>query len=358
MLGYQDCNDEKHLKNDPILKEVLEGDLCSQPTLSRFENSFSKHDILGILYGFIEHYVSSLKGRKKVIIDIDATDDPTHGSQQLSLFNGFYGQFMYNELFFHDGETGEVILPVLRPGNSHSNKWYVGILKRIVKAIREKYPTMNIIIRADSGFSCPQFYELVAQYNLEYAVGIGSNQVLKKRVKEQEQEVRERYLEQGKKHQCFVSHTYQAKSWKSPQKVYTKIESTGKGMNIRHIVSNFTDQTPEEIYHGFYVKRGESSENRIKEIKNMCFSDRLSDHRFWANFFRLIMSTIAYKLFLVLKEKIQKTDFQEAKKWQIDTIRTRLLKIGATIKITQRRVYYKLSQAFVFKDLFYQLATG
>ncbi len=89
-------------------------------------------------------YVSSLKGRKEVVIDIDATDDPTHEHQQLSLFNGYYGQFMYNELFFHDGQTGQIILPVLRPGNSHSNKWYVSLLKRVIIKIREKYPEIKI----------------------------------------------------------------------------------------------------------------------------------------------------------------------------------------------------------------------
>ena len=121
MLGYEDANDVDFLKNDPLLQDVLEGELASQPTISRFENTMNKHIIFELCYAWVDQYVNTLKNRKKVIIDIDATDDPTHGNQQLSMFNGFYGQFMYNELFFHDGETGQIILPVLRPGNSYSN---------------------------------------------------------------------------------------------------------------------------------------------------------------------------------------------------------------------------------------------
>lgn len=110
-----------------------------------------------------------------------------------------------------------------------------------------------------------------------------------------------------------------------------------------------------EIYFEFYVKRGEASENRIKEIKNMCFSDRLSNHGFWSNFFRLFLSSLAYEMFVLLKNAIKATKFESAKKWQISTIRASLLKIGGTIKVTKRRVYYRLSRAFVHQNLFLQL---
>ena len=114
MQGYQDTNDVNYLKNDPLYKDILEGDMASQPTLSRFENSMNKASIFGLCYAWLDRYVNTLKNRKKVTIDIDATDDPTYGHQQLSMFNGYYGQFMYNELFIHDGETGQIIVPVLR----------------------------------------------------------------------------------------------------------------------------------------------------------------------------------------------------------------------------------------------------
>ena len=136
MLGYEDANDVTHLQHDPLFKDVLQGNLASQPTISRFENSLDKRAIFELGKLWVNHYVSSLSGRKRIVIDVDATDDPTHGNQQMSMFNGYYGQFMLNELFFHDGQTGQIILPVLRSGNSHSNKWYVSILKRIIIKIR------------------------------------------------------------------------------------------------------------------------------------------------------------------------------------------------------------------------------
>lgn len=358
MQGYEDANDVAHLQHDPLYKDILEGDLASQPTISRFENSMDKKAIFNLCYGWIDRYVSSLKGRSSMIIDIDGTDDPTYGKQQLAMFNGYYGQFMYNELFFHDGETGQIILPVLRPGNSHSNKWYVSILRRIITKIREAYPKMNIIIRADSGFSSAPFYKLADDYRLKYAIGLASNEVLKRRVARAQRAVTHLYQHKGEKHQHFISFNYKAGSWHKSQQCYSKIESTGLGMNIRHIVSNLEEQDAREIYFGFYVKRGEASENRIKEVKNMCFSDRLSNHGFWANFFRLLISSLAYELFLILKNNIQKTTFEKAKKWQISSIRTHLLKIGATIKITKRRVYYRLSKAFVHQDLLMKLLSG
>jgi len=355
MLGYEDANDVTHLQHDPLFKDVLQGDLASQPTISRFENSMDKHSVFELCNAWIEYYVSSLQGRKRIVIDVDATDDPTYGNQQMSMFNGYYGQFMLNELFFHDGETGQIILPVLRPGNSHSNKWYVAILKRIIIKIRAAYPEMKIIIRTDSGFSCAAFYELVDQYDLFFATGQASNAVLKKKVLRAEKAVRKLHLEHGEKHQHFISFSYQAQSWHKEQRCYSKIESTGLGMNIRHIISNLEEQDAREIYFDFYVKRGEASENRIKEVKNMCFSDRLSNHNFWANFFRLFLSSLAYEMFLLLKQRIKKSSFEIAKKWQISSIRTYLLKVGATIKITKKRIFYQLSKAFVYKDLFREI---
>jgi hypothetical protein len=355
MQGYEDANDVAYLKNDPLYQDILDGEMASQPTMSRFENSMDKHSIFNLCYAWLERYVSTLKGRRSVIIDIDSTDDATHGNQQLSMFNGYYGHFMYNELFFHDGDTGQIIIPVLRPGNSHSNKWYVSILKRVVKKIREVYPDMEIIIRGDSGFSCSAFYQLADDFNLFFALGIASNERLKNRVARAEKAVKHLFVSKSEKYQHFIAFTYKADSWHKQQNCYSKIESTGKGLNIRFIVSNMKPEDARSIYFDFYVQRGEASENRIKEVKNMCFSDRLSNHSFWANFLRLIMSSLAYEMFLLLKKAINKTTFSIAKKWQIDTIRVSLLKVGATIKKTKRRIFYRFSKAFVFQDLFRQL---
>ena len=355
MMGYEDANDVNYLKKDPLLQDVLGGELASQPTISRLENSMDKQSIFRMCYAWVDRYVSTLKNRKRIIIDVDATDDPTHGSQQLSMFNGYYGQFMYNELFFHDGETGQIIAPVLRPGNSHSNKWYVAILKRILIRIKEQHPNIDVIIRADSGFSGAAFYKLADTYHLKYAIGQASNEVLKRRVSRISKAVTHLFVSQNIKHQHFISFEYQAKTWHKPQKCYSKIESTGKGLNVRHLISNMDEDDARSIYFDFYVKRGDASENRIKEVKNMCFSDRLSNHNFWANFMRLIFSSLAYELFLLLKQAIKQTRHEVAKKWQINTIRVSLLKVGATIKKTKRRIYYRFSKAFTYQRLLREL---
>lgn len=353
LLGYEDANDVDKLKNDELFSKMLNGSVASQPTISRFENSVDRHQIFDILEHWLDRYIDSLKGRKQVTIDIDATDAETFGNQQLTLYNGFYGHYMYNELFFHDGDTGQIILPVLRPGNAHSNWWYTAILKRIVKKIREKYPDIKVFIRADSGFSTPKFYNLSREFNLKYVIGVAANEVLKRKTESYRNMVDKLFVRKGVKRQIFVhSFKYQAGSWDEPEKCYAKIESTGKGLNVRYFISNFENKSAKEIYRDFYIKRGETSENRIKEVKNMCFSDRMSNHNFEANFFRLIISSLAYEFMLVIKQKIKKTGHEKAKKWQVDNIRLFLLKIGGFLKETKRRVIIKLSKSAPYQDLY------
>ncbi len=353
--GYEDCNDEKSLREDPLIKEVLDGDLASQPTLSRLENSLSIRDIYNISQSFfLENYVLSIPlDKKRIVIDVDATDDPTHGSQQYTMFNGFYEQFMYSQLLFHDGETGQVILPVLRPGNSHSNRWFVHILKIIVRRIRERLPDIEICIRADSGYSGDEFYRLAKQENLTFAIGMISNKRLKKYTKEAEEEIRKEYLNKGEKHQYFTeAFEYKADKWDYPEQCYAKVESTGKGMNIRYFCSNIENQTAEEIYWDFYVKRGEASENRIKELKNMCYSDRLSCPNFTANYLRMFISSLCYEFFRRIRELIKQTGDVEAGKWQVNNIRLLLMKVGATLSKKKRHIRISFSKSYVCKDLF------
>jgi len=355
--GYEDCNDQLYLKNDPIFQEVLEGNLCSQPTLSRFENSFSIRDVYNSCLYMIDSYVKSIdKNRKSIIIDVDGTDDPTHGCQQLSFFNGYYGQTMYNELFFHDGETGQIILPVLRPGNAHSNRWFVKILRIIIDKIRLVYPDLIITIRVDGGFSGPKFYDLVEEKKLLYCVGMTANNRLKKATKIPFDIIARTCVKSNKKFKHFTKgFQYKADSWTKEETCYAKVESTGKGMNVRYFSSNIPDKTGKEIYTEIYTQRGEASENRIKEVKNMCFSDRLSCHKFVPNFMRLFISTLTYELMRIIKTYIQQTKHENAKTWQIDNIRLFLLKVGATITKSIRKITINLSKSYVCRDLFIEI---
>ena len=356
--GYEDCNDEKYLRNDPLVNEVLDDSLASQSTLSRLENSPRRKDIYNISMDyFLDSYINTItKDRKQIIIDADGTDDPTHGDQQYSMFNGYYNQYMYNELLFHDGETGQVILPVLRPGNCHSNRWFVHILSIIVQKIRSKFPDIEIVVRADAGFSGASFYEFADDENLKYCIGITRNERLKKYTETAERIIKTAYADKAEKYQFFAgAFEYKADSWKKAEQCYAKIESTGKGMNVRYFCSNMQGQTAKELYWDFYVKRGETSENRIKELKNMCFSDRLSCNKYTANCMRLFFSCLCYEIFRLIKELIKKTGNTEAAKWQPSNIRLFLMKVGATISKKVRKIKISFSKAYVCRDLFTQI---
>jgi len=220
--------------------------------------------------------------------------------------------------------------------------------------IRAQYPDIEIIIRADSGFSTPIFYKYAREAGLKYTIAIASNAVLKRKTQLLANCVTYSYVKKGIKKQILKeAFDYKARSWEDAEKCYAKVESTGKGLNIRYFISNLEEKSAREIYFDFYVKRGDASENRIKEVKNMCFSDRLSNSNFYANFIRMIISSLAYELMLLIKEKIKKvTKDDQPKKWLVNNIRLFLLKIAAIVKITKRRISISISSTAIYKDLF------
>jgi hypothetical protein len=355
--GYEDGNDLSYLQSDPLMEALFTEGLCSQPTMSRLENSLNMGDLYRLAHWWIDRYVSSLSAsQSEVIIDVDCTDDPTHGNQQGSLFHGYYWQYQLNELFYIDGQSGQIILPVLRPGNVHSSKWNERFLRVIVQKIRARFPQMRIVLRADAGFSSPAFYALATELSFDFCIGIATNARLKGLIQKQVDHVKDTYSEKGQKHQQFEGpFSYQADSWESPQEVYAKIESTGKGMNVRWIISNFPDPEAEELYRKFYVQRGETAENRIKEIKNMCFSDRLSCHRFSANYFRLMLSALAYELLRLLREKIRETAHTKTHQWSIQSIRLYLIKVAVRVKVRVKSIHLAISKAFTQQNLFREI---
>ena len=295
-------------------------------------------------------------GQELIVIDVDSTDDPTHGGQQMSLFNGYYDQWMYQEMLLIDGNSGKVIMPRLLSGTGDCRVAFVEMLKIAVEKIRARFPGITILIRGDAGFSCPEFYSLSKELDILFCLGIAANPVLKKITAKTEKRIRKKFLSKKLEHQEIIGpRKYQAKSWDSAQRVFAKVESTKEGMNTRFIVSNMTGITGEQIYWDFYVMRGETCENRIKEIKNMCFSDRLSCTSFTANCFRLMLSCLAYEFVRMIKLAIQKTKFEEPKKWAVNNIRLFLFKIGAIVKEKVRSVTFLLSRACPHQHLFKEI---
>jgi hypothetical protein len=360
MQGYEDCNDVGRLNHDPLIEAVLGNSLASQPTLSRLENSINKKAIVGLSYWYVDQYINTLQpGRKEIIIDVDGTSDPTHGQQQLSCFNGYYDTDMYMQVFFKDGNTGQIIVPILLPGYYNSARLFAPVIKRLVKKIRAKLPDVDIIIRADAAYSKPEFYKLAKSIgNLFYAIGISSNEVLKKLVKDQEDFIRTELLPQGKDFEMVsLPFEYSANTWESPEVLYARFQIKDGKLETRFFVSNMANTIYDgnKLYYDFYTQRGEASENRIKEIKTMCFSDRLSCNNFWANYFRLLLYCLGYEMFRLVKVLISKSGVKEAIKWNINSIRINLLKVGAWIKESKRRVCIYFSSSFKYKELLNKL---
>lgn len=355
--GYEDNNDAATLAKDPAFK-IMAGrapesapDLASQPTLSRFENRVNTKDLRRLSDWLLDLYLKTHPGPRKVIVlDMDATDDPTHGQQQLSFFHGYYEEHMYHPLLVFDGRTGFPLAAVLRPGNTHASHGALAVLKRLTKKLKKAYPEALILFRADAGFAVPALYRYLERQGIRYVIGfITNHRVLEKAASLLERAQRQ-YLETGEKQRLFTSFNYQAESWSRPRRIIAKVEYTHLGANQRFVVTNLS-RNPQFVYDDIYVLRGDV-ENRIKELKLELKADRLSCHRFLANQFRLLLHTAAYCLFWLLRHHLQGTELATA---QVNTLRLKLLKIGARVRETSRRIWVHLASGYPYRDLLARL---
>jgi hypothetical protein len=354
VAGYEDCNDANVIRRDPALKtacgrKLSDEDLGSQPTLSRLENAVTRKDLYRIGEYFIDLYIRRNRKRKpkRIILDLDGTDDPTYGDQQLTFFHGYYDQYMYHPLVIYDADTGELITAVLRPGNKHASYGAVSILKRIVPKLKEAFPKAEIIIRGDAGFAVPELYEYCEQESLEYVIGLIRNDVLERMIEALLNNAHRQFIKTGQKQRMFQERVYQAGSWEKERRVIMKAEWLPQGPNSRFVVTNLSHD-PQPLYE-FYTERGGTCDVRIDEVKNGLKADRLSCHRFVANQFRLLLHMAAYWLVLRLREALKKTEFASM---QIQQLRLRLLKIGGQVIQTARRVWFRLASGYPWKSIF------
>jgi hypothetical protein len=290
VAGYEDCNDANVVRKDPALKtacgrKLTDEDLGSQPTLSRLENSIANKDLYKIGEHFIDLYIRRNRRRKpkRIILDLDGTDDPTYGDQQLTFFHGYYDQYMYHPLVIYDADTGELITAALRAGNRHASYGAVSILKRIIPKVKKAFPKAEIIIRGDAGFAVPDMYEYCEEEKLKYVIGLIRNDVLERMIKALLEEAHTQYIKTGQKQRIFKGGRYKAGSWEKERRVIMKAEWLTQGPNSRFVVTNLSHE-PKELYE-FYTERGGTCEVRIDEFKNGLKADRLSCHRFVANQF-------------------------------------------------------------------------
>ena len=330
--GYEDANDSDDLRDDPIIKiacDRLNDSLASQPTMSRFENAFSRTQLYRIAQAFVDAFIGSYKKVPKgIILDLDDTDDPTHGSQQLSFFNAYHGSYCFMPLHIYEGKSGKLITTILRPGKRPSGREIVMILKRIIERIREAWPEVGIIVRGDSHFGCHEVFDFCDQHNIKYVFGLTTREPMMKKSKNLSEKARSLYLSKNESVKLFGEFTYQANSWSCGQRVICKAEYNDKGSNIRFIVTNLENAHRRMIYETIYSGRG-AMELMIKEHKNHLRSDKTSCSSFLANQFRLFLHSMAYVLLHAFREKcLQNTQFAKA---QFDTIRMKILKIGAKV---------------------------
>lgn len=356
--GYEDCNDADSLRRDPALKiscgrEPETGsDLASQPTLSRFENTPTDRDLKRMNREILSTFLRTRPAPVgRIVIDIDSTDDPTHGQQTFSFYHGFYDQHMFHPLLCYDGQTGDLLAANLRPGNVHAANGVVKMLARIVKKIRKRWPGVGIVVRGDAGFCVPRLYTFCEQQKLGYVLGLITNATLKELHAPLLEKAEAMYEEDKIKVRLLGEVGYKAKSWDRFRRVIMKAEAMPQGTNRRFVVTNL-EGTPGEVY-GFYTMRGDV-ENRIKELKNALCADRLSCCRFEANRFRLLLHCAAYVLMHHLRCNLKGTEFQTA---QFDTIRIKLLKVGARIKQTVRKVWVHAASSYPYKNLWVLLHT-
>jgi hypothetical protein len=356
--GYEDQNDSDFLREDPLLKlscgslPESGSDLASQPTICRMENAATARSCRQIAEVLFERYLNE-RGKdgapEKVLLDFDATADPVHGEQQHSYYHGYYGQHIYHPLVVFDGESGHLITALLRAGNTHASNSSVALLKRIVSRLRERWPEVQIELRADAGFAVPALYDYCEAEDITYTIALITNPKLQEMAEELLEEAKESHQKTSHKARLFGEDVYEAGSWEHERRVIYKAEAMEQGTNTRFVLTTRNDE-PNALYE-FYARRGEA-ENWIKDLKLHVKADRLSCHRFVANQFRLLLHAAAYWLMDALRRKLIEGG---SRRMQLDTLRLGLIKIGGRVRELMRKVRLHLASGHPGQSLWHAL---
>lgn len=372
-LGYEDANDAARLAGDPIHKllvgrdPIAGADLASQPTLSRFENAPNRKELLRMTEALadrvIERHRQRLHGRaRRITIDLDPTEDPTHGAQQLSFFNRHYDSHCYLPMvcfLTFDGEAEQyLVAAVLRPGNAPGSAGALGILRRLIERVGDAFPKARIRVRLDGGFASPKVLDFLdCEPKVEYLVNLASNAVLKRKVKSAMLRARRASEVSGQTEHVYGECRYATrKTWPWKRRVIYKAEVVRAANkepkdNPRFVVTNLK-QDPRWIYEQVYCQRGDV-ENRIKELHDGMQIGRTSCSSFLANTFRVLLTAAAYVLMQEMRLCLARTRHART---QVAILREHFLKLGAQVLVTVRRIVVHLPQAFPYRDSFHRLA--
>ena len=350
--GYADCNDAARLADDAIHKLLVDRDpiagraLASQPTLSRFENAVGWRELRDMAHVLADTVIDTqrrrLKGRAtRITIDLDPTDDPTHGQQAFTFFNGHYDTWCYLPVVatvtFNDEREQFALAAVLRPGNAPATRGARGILRRLLGKLRAAFPTATFRVRLDGGFAHPKLFTFLEQQQVEYVVAMASNRRLEKRARRLMGKARMLSKASGQTAHLYGETRYAAQSWKRKRRVIIKAEvvrhpGREPKNNPRFVVTNLPD-APETVYQ-FYCGRGDV-ENRLKELHHGLEMDRTSCSQFLANQFRVLLTLAAYILFQELRRRAARTACADA---QVTTLRERLIKLAVWVQRSARRI--------------------
>lgn len=386
--GYADQNDHDKLRSDPVFKLIAgrlpsAPDLASQPTLSRFENAIDVPSLRRLQDVFLDQFLASFdEPPRRLTFDIDPFDDPTHGQQQLTFYHGYYEQYQYQPRLITCANNDLTVMVCLLHGTAHAALGADDDLEYLTRRLREKWPDVVIELRADSGLAVPQMYETCERSRIQYTLGLKMNPVLQRRSEQLLGQAVSQYEETGEPQRLFTAFEYQAQSWPEPRWVVVKAEAHAEGTNRRAVVTNRAGARvlPQAAYDE-YAERGES-ENRNKELKRELQGDRLSDHRYMANLFRLYMHALALNLLVRVRSQIanpppqpsheelprealagqarkdffnRRRDRDPLGEGHACTWRMRLVKVAARVIETTRRIVVRLSDSWPYLEDYFRI---
>ena len=370
--GYADGNDANSLRHDPMFKLSVERsplepeqDLASAPTFSRLEHSVDRKDLYRLTHALVAHFIASYpEPPAAIVLDLDHSDDPTHGQQEFTFYNHYYRSYCYLPLFIFEGTSHALVTASLRPGTRPTGAENAMILVRLLSYLRRHWPQTHLLVRGDSHFATPEVIDVIANRRLtDFVFGLAGNAVLLRHAAPVLQEVRRLHqqrtataLAYGQRlpvsSRLYEEFSYAAASWSHPWRVVLKAEVMAAGDNPRFVVTSLAAPPPQMLYEDLYCARG-NCENAIKAVKCDLHSDRTSATTFLANSMRLLLACAAYVLHHALRtHTLQHTALAQA---QPSTVMLTLFKVATQIKQYKDRILLHLPSSCPVKALLHRV---